>query len=117
VSCREQQEIEQQLAVITGKIKMQHFCQERLFYNVLSYKQIAEAHVNAWPFVPDALSAVGHALHACIVRGFLELLIASIVVLLSAAGVVLDGGMGWCLPQSLQASVHCPLNSALAAAT
>jgi hypothetical protein len=35
---------------------MQHFCQELLFYNVLSYKQIAEAHVNAWPFVPDALS-------------------------------------------------------------
>jgi Fe-S-cluster-containing hydrogenase component 2 len=52
----EQREIEQQLAVVTGKLKMQHFCQEQMFYNVLSYKQIAVAHISAWPFVPDALS-------------------------------------------------------------
>jgi hypothetical protein len=58
VSWKEQQEIEQQLAVITGKMKMLHFCQELQFYNVLTYKQIAEAHINAWPFVPDALSGV-----------------------------------------------------------
>jgi hypothetical protein len=56
VYSQEQQMIEQQLAVITGKLKLQHFCQEMQFLNVLTYKQIAEAHIAAWPFVPDALS-------------------------------------------------------------
>ncbi|WIA12345.1 hypothetical protein OEZ85_012396 [Tetradesmus obliquus] len=57
VYSKEQQHIEQQLAIITGKIKLLFFCQELQWCNVLTYKQIAEAHVNAYPFVPDALSA------------------------------------------------------------
>jgi hypothetical protein len=56
VSSKEQRDIEQQLAVITEKLKMQHFCQSLQFHNVLTYKQIAEVYVNAWPFIPDAFS-------------------------------------------------------------
>jgi hypothetical protein len=57
VSSKEQQEIEQQLAIITEKVKMQHFCQSLQFHNVLTYKQLAGVWVNSWPFVPDALSS------------------------------------------------------------
>lgn len=56
MSGREQQGIEQQLAVITEKLKMQHFCQALQFHNVLTYRQLAGLYVDAWPFVPDALS-------------------------------------------------------------
>jgi hypothetical protein len=64
VASKEQRDIEQQLAVITEKLKMQHFCQSLQFHNVLTYKQIAEVYVNAWPFVPDALSG-GCRLSSC----------------------------------------------------
>jgi hypothetical protein len=56
VSCKEQREIEQQLAAITERMKMEHFCQALQFHNVLTYKQLAGVYVNAWPFIPDALS-------------------------------------------------------------